>query len=119
MSLNKTVDSDISRQDDSAHTDHVVKRKRIKKAREQARAFLGTHGCRTRRIRGDRELNYFLSLCFGVFIDCNAKPKHELIQATRIIDDMGREARKRKIRAALKGGHPAIRLYWDPNRIPR
>ncbi len=36
MSLNKTVDSDISRQDDSAHTDHVVRRKRIKKAREQA-----------------------------------------------------------------------------------
>jgi hypothetical protein len=42
-----------------------------------------------------------------------------LIQATRIIDDMGREARKRKIRAALRSGHPAIRLYWDPNRIPR
>jgi hypothetical protein len=94
-----------------------MSKKNSSKAREQARAFLGVHGCQTRRIAGDRQLNYLLSLCFGVFIDCDAKPKRELIRAARAIDDMGQKTRKLKVRAAQKAGHPAIRRYWDPERI--
>jgi hypothetical protein len=43
-----------------------VKKKRSDKARHRARAFLGSHGCYTSRIRDDHHLNYLLSLCFGV-----------------------------------------------------
>jgi hypothetical protein len=42
-----------------------------------------------------------------VSIDWNAKAKSELIRATREIADMGRKARRRKVRAAQKSGHPA------------
>ena len=40
--------------------------------------------------RSKRQRIYLVSLCFGVFIDCNAKPKRELIRATRAVRDMGR-----------------------------
>jgi hypothetical protein len=94
-----------------------VKKKRSDKARHQARAFLGSHGCYTSRIRDDHHLNYLLSLCFGVSIDWNAKAKSELIRAIREIADMGRKARRRRVRAAQKSGHPAIRQIWDPERM--
>jgi hypothetical protein len=95
-----------------------AKARRVEKTRDRARTFLGAHGCRTSRIDGDRQLVYLLSLCFGLFINCNAKPKRELIRASRVIRDMGRKARSRRMRAALMSDHPAIRHYWDPKRIP-
>jgi hypothetical protein len=95
-----------------------AKARRVEKARDRARTFLGAHGCCTSRIDGDRQLIYLLSLCFGLFIDCNAKPKRELIRASRAIRDMGRKARGRTIRAALMSDHPTIRHYWDPKRLP-
>jgi hypothetical protein len=60
-----------------------------------------------------------LSLCFGVFVDCNAKPKRELIRAARAIRDLGSKGRTRKARAALTSAHPAIQAYWDPDRLPK
>jgi hypothetical protein len=95
------------------------KERRFGKARNQARGFLGAHGCQTSQIRGVRQLNYLLSICFGVDIDLDAKPKTELIRAARIIADMGRKTRKRKIRAAQKRGHPAIHAFWDPDRLDK
>jgi len=97
----------------------IVKKKRIRKARNRARGFLGAHGCQTGPIRGVRQLNYLLSICFGVSIDWDAKPKAELIRATRTIGNMGRTARRRKIRAAQKRGHPAIEAVWDSERLPK
>jgi len=94
-----------------------AKARKVEKARDRARLFLGAHGCRTSRIDGDRQLIYLLSLCFGVFIDCNAKPKRELIRTTRAVRDMGRKARRRNMRAALTSDHPAIRQYWNPDRL--
>jgi hypothetical protein len=44
-------------------------------------------------------------------------PKPSLIKATRAIAAMGRKARRRKIRAAQKIGHPAIQAFWDPERL--
>jgi hypothetical protein len=90
---------------------------RVEKARNRAQAFLGAHGCRTGRIRGDRQLNHLLSVCFGVAIDRSAKPKRELRRAVRAIADMGPKARKLRMRAAHKSGHPAIRQYWNAGRI--
>jgi hypothetical protein len=95
-----------------------AKARRVDKARDRARTFLGAQGCRTSRINGDRQLLYLLSLCFGVFVDCDAKPKRELIRASRAVRDMGRKARSRRIRSALVSDHPAIQHYWDPKRIP-
>jgi hypothetical protein len=100
----------------SSGTGPPVKKRRIDKARNRVRAFLGTRGCRTSRIRGDRELNYLLSICFGVSIDWDAKPKTELIKAARAIADTGIKARGRKMRAARKSGHPVIRQFWDEDR---
>jgi hypothetical protein len=96
-----------------------AKARKVEKARNRARTFLGARGCRTSRIRGVRQLNYLLCICFGVDIDWEAKPKRELIRAVRAIVDMGPKARKRMVRAALASGHPAIREYWDPDRIPK
>jgi hypothetical protein len=96
---------------------HTERKKRINKARNRARGFLGAHGCQTSRISGIRQLNYLLCICFGVDIDLDAKPKTELIKATRAIAAMGRKARRRKIRAAQKIGHPAIQAFWDPERL--
>src|SRR5205085_3594505 len=50
-------------------------------------------------------------------IDCDAKPKRELIRACRAIRDLGPKGRTRKARAALTNAHPAIRQYWDPVRL--
>jgi hypothetical protein len=94
-----------------------AKARKVEKARDRARTFLGAHGCQTSRISGVRHLNYLLSICFGVDIDWDGKPKTELIRATRIIADMGRRVRKRKIRAAQKSAHPAIVAFWDPDRL--
>ena len=94
-----------------------AKARKVEKARDRARTFLGARGCRTSRIGGDRQLIYLLSLCFGLLIDCNVKPKRELIRASRAIRDMGRKARSRRIRAALMSDHPAIQAYWDPDRL--
>jgi hypothetical protein len=99
-----------------ASNSRTRKKRRIRKARNRARGFLGAHGCQTSRIRGVRQLNYLLSMCFGVEIDWDGKPKTELIRATRIIAAMGRNVRKRKIRAVQKSGHPAIVAFWDPDR---
>jgi hypothetical protein len=96
-----------------------AKARRVEKARDRARTFLGAQGCRTSRVESDHELLYLLSLCFGLLIDSNAKPKRELIRASRAIRDMGPKARSRNIRAALTSGDPAIREYWDPQRIKR
>jgi hypothetical protein len=95
----------------------TVKKKRIRKARNRARGFLGAHGCQTGRIRGVRQLNYLLSICFRVSIDWDAKPKAELIRATRAIGNMGRTARRRKMRAAQKSRNPVIKAFWDPDRL--
>ncbi len=93
--------------------------RRVEKARHRAHSFLGAHGCYTSRIESDHELLYLLSLCFGLLIDCNGKPKRALVRASRAIRDMGQKARSRNIRAALTSGDPAIREYWDPQRIRR
>jgi hypothetical protein len=93
------------------------KERRFGKARNQARGFLGAHGCQTSRIRGVRQLNYLLSICFRVSIDWDAKPKAELIRATRAIGNMGRAARRRKMRAAQKSRNPVIKAFWDPDRL--
>ena len=94
-----------------------AKQRRFDKARNQARGFLGARGCQTNRIRGVRQLNYMLSICFGVRIDWDAKPKPELIRAIGIITDMGPKGRRRKMRATQKRGHPAIEAFWDPERL--
>jgi hypothetical protein len=94
-----------------------AKARKVEKARDRARLFLGAHGCRTSQVDGDRQLIYLLSLCFGVFINCDAKPKRELIRATRVVRDMGRKARRRKMRVAVTSDHPAIRQYWNPDRL--
>jgi hypothetical protein len=60
-----------------------------------------------------------LSLCFGVFVDCDDKPKWQLIRAVRAVVEMGPKARKRMVRAALASGHPAIQEYWDLDRMPK
>jgi len=99
---------------------HARKRtRRIRKARNRARGFLGAHGCQTGRIRGVRQLNILLSTCFGVSIDWCAKPKAELIRAIRAVGNMGRTARRRKMRAAQKTGNPVIKAFWDPERLVR
>jgi hypothetical protein len=97
----------------------TAKQRRFAKARNQARGFLGSRGCQTNRIRGVRQLNYLLSICFGVDIDWEAKPKPELVRAIGIITDMGPKGRRRKMRAAQKRGHPAIEAFWDPDRLPK
>jgi hypothetical protein len=97
----------------------TVKQKRFVKALNRARGFLGSQGCQTSRIPGVRQLNYLLSICFGVSIDRSAKPKTELIRVIRIIADMGRKARKRKVRAAQKSGHPAMKAVWNPDRLAK
>jgi hypothetical protein len=96
-----------------------AKQRRFDKARNRARGFLGARGCQTSRIRGVRQLNYMLSICFGVRIDWDAKPKPELIRAIGIITDLGPKGRRRKMRAAQKGRHPAIEAFWDPERLVR
>ena len=94
-----------------------AKARKVDKACDRVRTFLGAQGCRTSQIEGDRQLLYLLSLCFGIFIDCDAKPKRELIRACRAIRDLGPKGRTRKARAALTNAHPAIRQYWDPVRL--
>ena len=95
----------------------TAKQRRFDKARNRARGFLGAYGCQNSRIRGVRQLNYLLSICFGVLVDWDSKPKTELIRAIRIIADMGPKGRRRKMRAAQKRGHPAIEAFWDPERL--
>ena len=94
-----------------------AKQRRFDKARNQARGFLGARGCQTNGIRGVRQLNYMLSICFGVRIDWDAKPKPELVRAIGIITDMGPKGRGRKMCAAQKRGHLAIEAFWDPERL--
>ena len=115
-SPNNTFDKQSGWSSDSAHP---IKKRRVEKARDRAHSFLGAHGCYTSRIESDHELLYLLSLCFGLLIDCNAKPKRELVRACRAIRNMGQKARSRNIRTALTSGDPAIREYWDPARIKR
>jgi hypothetical protein len=114
-SPNNTFDKQPGWSSDSAHP---IKTRRVEKARDRARRFLEEHGCHTARIRSDRQLNYLLSLCFGVSIDWQVKPKAELIRASRVIAEMGARARKLKARSAQKSGHPVIKQFWGPNRTP-
>jgi hypothetical protein len=93
----------------------TVREQRAYAARAQARGFLGSRGCRTNRIRNDRQLNDLPSICFGVSVDRCAKPKTELVRAARAIADMGRKTRELKMRAAQESGHPATK-FWSCSR---
>jgi hypothetical protein len=69
--------------------------------------------------RGESTLIYLLSLCFGVFVDCDAKPKRQIDSGGARRRRNGTEGRKRMVRAALASGHPAIQEYWDLDRMPK